>query len=85
MCVWWVRHSIIHFELLNHNEIVTADFYVQQLQRIHQSLLKKHPALVNRKNVVLLHDNARPHAARVTYEHVFGAWLACSTSPTILT
>ena len=30
------------------------------------SLLKKCPTLVDRKNVVLLHGNARPHTARVT-------------------
>ena len=68
LCVWWDRRGIIHFELLNRNETVTADLYVQQLQRVHQSLLEKRPTLVNRKNVVLLHDNARPHTARVTQE-----------------
>ena len=68
--VWWDCCAIIHFELLIHNETVTADLYIQQLQLVHQSLLKKRPALVNRKNVVLLHDNARPHAARVTLEKV---------------
>ena len=64
--MWWGRRGIIHFELLNRNETVTADVYFQQLQRVHQSLLEKRPALVNRKNVVLLHNNARPHTARVT-------------------
>ena len=68
LCVWWDRRGIIHFELLNRNETVTADLYLQQLQHVHQSLLEKRPALVNRKNVVLLHDNARPHTARVTQE-----------------
>ena len=29
---------------------------------------RKAPALVNRKNVALLHDNAIPHTARVTQE-----------------
>ena len=68
LCVWWDRRSIIHFKLLNHNGSVTANVYIQQLQRVHQSLLEKLPTLINRKNVVLLHDNARPHTARVTQE-----------------
>lgn len=33
------RHGIIHFEFLNRNTL-TADLYVQQLQRVHQSLIK---------------------------------------------
>ncbi|GFV62528.1 histone-lysine N-methyltransferase SETMAR [Trichonephila clavipes] len=37
--------------------------YVQQLQRVR-------PALVNRKNVILLHDNTRPHTAKVTQEKI---------------
>ena len=63
LCVWWDRRGIIHFKLLSRNETFTADLYVQQLQHIHQSLLEKCPALVKWKNVVLLHDNTRPHTA----------------------
>lgn len=70
LCVWWDRQGIIHHELLNRNETVTGDVYVQQLQRVQEKLLEKRPALVNRKNVILLHDNARPHTARVTQEKI---------------
>jgi hypothetical protein len=39
--------------------------YVQQLQIIHEKLLDKCLAIiVNRKNVSLLHDNARPHTEK---------------------
>ena len=70
LCVWWDRQGIIHHELLNRNETVTGDVYVQQLQRVQEKLLEKRPALVNRKNVILLHDNAKPHTARVTQEKI---------------
>ena len=64
---------------------VTADLYIQQLQRVHQSLLKKRPALVNRKNVVLLHDNTRPHTAGVTQEKHFEPGLSSLPHHTHLT
>ena len=70
LCMWWDSHGIIYFELLNRTETVTADLYVQQLQRFQQSLLEKRPTLVKLKNVVLLHDNVRPHTARVTQERI---------------
>ncbi|XP_054005260.1 histone-lysine N-methyltransferase SETMAR-like [Hylaeus anthracinus] len=44
--------------------------YVQQLQRVLEKLHEKRPALINRRNVILLHDNARPHTARVTQEKI---------------
>ena len=28
LCVWWDHCDIIHFELLNHNETVTAGLYI---------------------------------------------------------
>lgn len=70
LCVWWDCHGIIHHELLKSNLTITADRYVQQLQRVQEKLHEKRPALVNRKNVILLHDNARPHTARVTQEKI---------------
>ncbi|CAK9820139.1 Histone-lysine N-methyltransferase SETMAR [Anthophora quadrimaculata] len=70
LCVWWDCKGIIHHELLKSNLTITADRYVQQLQRVQKKLHVKRPALVNRKNVILLHDNARPHTARVTQKKI---------------
>lgn len=68
LCVWWDREGVILFELLKKGETITANFYSSQLQRVHEKLLKKRPALVNRKGVILQHDNARPHVAKLTQE-----------------
>jgi [histone H3]-lysine36 N-dimethyltransferase SETMAR len=56
LCVWWDKDGIIHFELLDSNLTVTSDVYCQQLERLRQALVKKRPALVNRKGIILLHD-----------------------------
>ena len=37
---------------------------------MHENLLRKHLAFVNRRNVVLLRDNTRPHSARNTQEKI---------------
>lgn len=65
-CVWWHQRGIIDFEFLNWHFKLNADLYVYQLQLVHQCLIEKRPALINMKNVVLLHDNAGPHTIRVT-------------------
>jgi histone-lysine N-methyltransferase SETMAR len=41
-----------------------------QLERVHEKLKTKEPALVARKGVVLLHDYAKPHATKVTRETI---------------
>ncbi|GFY59949.1 histone-lysine N-methyltransferase SETMAR [Trichonephila inaurata madagascariensis] len=46
-------------------QTVTEDLYSPQLERVQQALHQKDTALVNRKDVLLLHDNARLHVARV--------------------
>lgn len=65
LCVWWGVSGIIHFELLPTGLTITAERYCDQLSRVYNALLQKRPALVNRKNVILLHDNARPHVAKI--------------------
>ena len=66
------HHGIIHFEFLTLN---TA-FNFQQLQHVLKNL-RKYPALVGRRNIVLFHDNARPHSARIS---LFG-WSVLHHSP----
>ena len=42
---------------LKSNLTITADTYVQQMQRVKEKLYEKRSAPVNRKNIILLHDN----------------------------
>jgi hypothetical protein len=60
----------VHRELLPAGQTITATVYSEQLERVHEKLKTKEPALVTRKGVVLLHDNAKPHVAKVTRETI---------------
>ncbi|GFX14830.1 uncharacterized protein TNCV_1485721 [Trichonephila clavipes] len=60
LCVWWTCRQVVHYELQPTSQTVTANLYSQQLERLQQALHQKKPALINRKGVLLLHDNARP-------------------------
>ncbi|GFY17130.1 histone-lysine N-methyltransferase SETMAR [Trichonephila clavipes] len=64
LCVWWTC-QVVHYEMLPTGQMVTAHLYSQQLERVQQALHQKEQALVNRKSVLLLHDNVRLHVARV--------------------
>jgi len=70
LCVWWDIMGMLYFELLENNQTITAEIYSQQLQRLREALLNKRPAMVNRKGVILLHDNARPHVAKMTQKKI---------------
>jgi histone-lysine N-methyltransferase SETMAR len=70
LCVWWTTRGIVHRELLPAGQRINATVYSEQLESIHEKLKTKEPALVIRKGVVLLHDNAKPHVAKVTRETI---------------
>lgn len=63
LSVFWDSKGVIMFEFLPTNVTITATLYCQQLDRLQQELREKRP---DRQNVILLHDNARPHTARAT-------------------
>ncbi|KAF2352489.1 Transposase type 1 [Trinorchestia longiramus] len=56
----------LHF--LGVNETINAERYCSYLAVMHARLSEKRPALVNRRGPILLHDNARPHVARMTVQ-----------------
>ena len=55
--VWWSAAHLIHYSFLNPSETITSEKYAQQIDEIHQKLHLQ-PALVNRKGLIILYDNA---------------------------
>lgn len=53
----------MYFELLNRGETITAERYCQQLSCVDHALRRQG---VNTAKTKLLHDNARPHVAKLT-------------------
>jgi histone-lysine N-methyltransferase SETMAR len=68
LCVWWNSEGPIHFEFVPDGQAVNAELYRQQLDRMYAALTRKYPALVNRSQVLLHHDNAPAHTARSTLD-----------------
>lgn len=64
--VWWSSEGIIHYSFLEPGKTITAESYCRELQIMHEKLCVKQPSLVNRHKPILLHDNARPHVAKIT-------------------
>ena len=65
--VWWNCHGVLYFELFDEGEYINAKYYCTQLKRLKAAIHKKRPSLANRKGVIFLHDNAKPHTAKVTW------------------
>ena len=67
LCIWWNTKGLVHFELLNPGQTVTAELYSQQLSRVDQALRRKG---VNTATTKFLNDNARPHIAKMTQQKI---------------
>jgi histone-lysine N-methyltransferase SETMAR len=68
--VWWNYEGLIYYELVTDGRTINAEVYSQQLEKMYTVLLKKYPALENRKCVLLQQDNARPHTAKKTLQKI---------------
>ena len=66
LSVWWDFKGVVYFELLPRNQTINSNVYCRQLDSLNESIIQKRPELVNRKGVVLHHDNARPHTSLIT-------------------
>ncbi|KFD48898.1 hypothetical protein M513_10261 [Trichuris suis] len=70
LIVFWSHFGIIHVKFLKAGQPITADNYCHLLEATVEKLLEKRPALANRRRVILLQDNARPHVARKTLQKI---------------
>lgn len=70
LSVWWDFKGVVFFELLPRNQTINSEVYCRQLNSLNEAIVKKRPDLVNRKGVVLHHDNARPHISLMTRQKI---------------
>uniref|UniRef100_A0A0K0G4S4 Histone-lysine N-methyltransferase SETMAR n=1 Tax=Strongyloides venezuelensis TaxID=75913 RepID=A0A0K0G4S4_STRVS len=66
MTVWWSALGVTHYKFMKPGETIYSEFFCQVLKEMHEKLFKKMPALVNRKEPILFHDNAKPHVSKKT-------------------
>jgi histone-lysine N-methyltransferase SETMAR len=82
---WWQRDSaskkgpplllvelkgLIYYELVPDGRTINAEVHSQKLEKMYTVLLKKYPALVNRKGVLLQQDNTCPHTVKKTLQKI---------------
>jgi len=75
LCVWWDQKGVIYYELQKPGETVNTERYRQQMINLNQALCEKRPENQKRQHkVILLHDNALSHTAKLIKEtiEVFG-------------
>lgn len=66
LCIWWDQKGILYYELLKPGETVTATRYQDQLIKLNRKVAAKRPEWATRHECpILLHDNARPHVAKL--------------------
>ncbi|GJQ72255.1 hypothetical protein Trydic_g3346 [Trypoxylus dichotomus] len=65
LCIWWNQIGVIYYELLKPNETITGERYRLQLMRLSRALRKRRLQYEQgREEVILQHDNARPHVTK---------------------
>ena len=62
--VWWSAAHPIHYSFLNLGEATTSEKDAQQIDEMHQKLQCLQLAVVNRKGLIVLHNDTRPHVTQ---------------------
>ena len=66
LCVWWDQCGVVYFELSKPGETVNTDRYRQQIINLNHALIEKRPEWAwKHGKVILQHDNASSHTAKV--------------------
>jgi len=72
LCIWWDQKDLVYYKLLKPGDSITGDRYWLQLIRLSRVLRKKRSEYEQKHDkVILLHDNARPHVAKVIKKNIW--------------
>lgn len=71
LCIWWDQKGVVYYELLQPSETIDGALYRRQLIRLNRALQAKRPEYAERHTkIILQHDNARPHVAKVVQTYL---------------
>jgi len=68
---WWDWKGMLYYEFLQSAETITIVCYQQQLTNLSDVLEEKRSLIGQGRKAILLYDNARPHIAKATQNHIF--------------
>jgi len=69
--LYLVEKDLVYYELLKSDDSITSDRYRLQLIHLSRALREKRPEYEQRHDkIILLHDNARPHVAKVVKKYL---------------
>lgn len=71
LSLFWDTEGVVYWELMPQGATITGEVYSQQLDRLAEALVEKRP---HRQHHLFLHDNARPHTARLTQVKLAQLW-----------
>lgn len=63
--VFWDQKGVLLVEFMQPGTTINADSYCETLRRLRRAIQNKRRGMLT-SGIVLIHDNARPHTARVT-------------------
>jgi hypothetical protein len=64
--IFWNCEEIIHYSLLKEGKTIDAIKCCIEITKMYRTYEMKYPRIVNRDNLFLLYDSARPHTAVAT-------------------
>ena len=63
LSIWWNCKGILYYELLPEGQTINSEKYCTQLEKLKEAIITKRPEVVNKRDVVFHHDNARSHVS----------------------
>lgn len=64
LCHWWYIKGVIHYELIEHGRIITADIHCQQRVCVNEVLCWRCSNLIETKGAFLQHVNIGTHTEK---------------------
>jgi len=80
LCIWWEQKDLVYYELLKSGDSITGDRYRLQLIRLSHACEKNGRNTSRHDKVILLHDKAWPHVAKVVKKYLK---LGCFTASAV--